>query len=183
MTLWIPFSPGFLNGSQSPSTLSRAIEPSPDILQLGCKSHHHAWNDFSSEEMLAMVGRQVGGRARPIHSETHNGRNFADSFPCSLNPSSSSNAVHNRTSSAHRSPNGGSLTCSMRSELENQAGDRFFKGEADDSFLEVRAAGGLSRRVFFDSEADDGWLRVRRLPEAIGGLDGVEFAVALAWRT
>ena len=71
----------------------------------------------------------------------------------------------------------------MWSELENQAGDRFFKGEADDGFLEVRVAGGLSQHVFFDSEANDGWLHVRRLPEAIGGLDGVEFAVALAWWT
>ena len=106
--------------------------------------------------MLVMVGRHVEERARPIHSEMHTGRSFADSFARSSNSSSSSNAVHNLTSSAHRSPNGGLLLCSMPSELENQA-----------------------RTEFFEAEDDDVLLQGRRLADVVGGF---EFAAAFLWQ-
>jgi hypothetical protein len=136
MTLWIPFSPGFLKLSQSPSTLEKAIEPSSFILQSGCKMLHHALNDFSKAGTLAITGRQVVGRARPIHSEMHKGRDSGDSFFRSVKASFFSNADHKFRSSAQRSPNGGSFICTMESVFENQAGgDELIDGRAEDDLL------------------------------------------------
>ena len=80
MTLWIPFNPGLLKISQSPSTLPKAIEPLSFSLQSCCKFLHHASYDFSKAGVLVMTGRQVVERARPIHSEMHGGRDSAGSF-------------------------------------------------------------------------------------------------------
>jgi hypothetical protein len=154
MALRIPFNPGFLNISQSPSTLAKAIEPSSFFLQSGCKLVHHASNDFSKAGMLVMTGRQVVECPRQIHSDTHGNRPSGDSFCCSVKISFFSNADHNLRSSAHWLPN--SLFCSMASEFENHAGgNELVEDRVGDDLLHFRlgrilrawAVGSGSRRV------------------------------------
>ena len=86
--------------------------------------------------MLAITGRQVVGRARPIHSEMHKGRHTGDSFFRSVKFSFFSNANHKFRSSAQRSPKGGSFICTMESVFENQAGgDELVDDRAEDDLL------------------------------------------------
>lgn len=63
MTLRIPFNPGRLNWSQSPSVLSKIVNLSSDILHSGCNPFHHASKAISSAGTFVIEGRQVGERA------------------------------------------------------------------------------------------------------------------------
>ena len=87
----------------------------------------------------------------------HGGRDSAESFFRSVNASFSSNADHSFRSSAHRSPNRGTLFHSMVSEFKNQVGgDELVDGRAENEAL-CRWCGCvlLASCELVDTQADD----------------------------